>query len=130
MKKTLFILVFISTCLNTYAGEIHGNLEIGKETNVNRYYSQINLNYNFTLWRLKNRIYGGWETWFVVNDNLSGNPFRDIYTLGYKIQCGIFYGKFEHFCNHPVYSKYNENWFDENLETGGTFNTYTIGIEW
>ena len=78
---------------------------------------------------LKNELYGGWQTWFVLG-GFNNHPFKDVYFLGNRIHFKNYYFEIERHCNHPVYSSYNKSWWEDNLKTQGYLTTISIGVKW
>lgn len=129
MIKCLLIIILIFSSVSVYAGEMHGNFEVGAENTKGWFFVNLNLEYVFSLSVLENYVYGGNQIWFIF-DKGHGFPIRDIYTIGYKAMYRQFYGRIEHSCNHPVYSINNEQWWNENRQIFGNITTFSLGIEW
>jgi len=86
--------------------------------------------------------YGGWKTWAMWDKN-TGNPFRDTYQIGMKIEYKNIYVDFNHYCTHDVVGDYvngvpvdNDKWihgkqWDQHMTTISfgykkTFDTWEI----
>jgi len=118
----LFILFLILCPPKAPAGEIHGNFEIGKDTDVPEAYAEIELSFDFDLWVFQNSVYGGWLTWMTLPAEgltMDGIVY-DLYTIGYRIAYEDIYLQIEHYCRHP-----------ELMDTSDeSKSTITIGIRW
>lgn len=148
MSNKIIILFLLLTCkLNA---SIIGSVEVGNEAIGKLGYTDIKITYQFYTGKFQHNIYGENLTWFTYedyNDN-DRSPFRNIYTIGYKLKYDIFYFKYEHFCNHAVisndefyyagYSFYwgapyisardNSRWL--NNRWGENLTTFSFGIEY
>jgi len=127
--KLLLVIFFMVTPIITYGAEIHGYFEFSKTLETRDAIAKIELQIHSDIWRLHNELYGGWETWMKFG-GLGNSPFKDIYWIGDKITYAPLYLKIEHFCNHPVYSTYNHEWWLKNQRSGNALTTIYIGIEW
>lgn len=136
MKKWIIVFLIISN--NLYAG-IGLRLEIGNTVQYGssryfkdipaykQYYSDTFIFYDFK-YGLNHRIYSGLKCWFIKNDNFSNSPFRQIYTMGYKMQYGKVFLNLKHFCDHAVYSSNLKKYWEYN-KYGSQMTTISIGIE-
>ena len=99
----LFILCLLFIPMLADAGEIHGNVEFGRDPETPNAYAEIEISFDFDLWVFQNSIYGGWLTWFTLPDDglVMKNVLYDLYTFGYKIFYHEFYIDFNHYCRHP-----------------------------
>jgi hypothetical protein len=66
--------------------------------------------------------YGGWKTWAMWSKS-SGDPFRDTYQIGTKIEYQNFYIDFNHYCTHDVVGDYMD---DEPVSNG----KWMYGKQW
>ena len=128
MKNLLIILILLFLPVSAIA-ETHGFFEFEKALENDYAKAEIQLELHHNIWRFENTLYGGWETWFVLHD-LKGAPFCSIYHMGYQIMYKPFYLEIEHFCNHPVYSTYNRDWWGSNFRNSQKLTTVGIGIKW
>lgn len=107
-------------------GDIHGYFEFGKDL-INDVWiadTLIILEYDHFL---KQEIYGGTKV-IMEKDGISGYPFKDIYTIGYRVWFNDFYAELEHYCVHPVMST-NFTWL-KYRETFGDSTRISIGVKW
>jgi len=128
MLKIILVILMFVIAVPGFA-EIHGFFEFGKALENDYAKAEIQLELHHNIWRFENTLYGGWETWFVLHD-LKGAPFCSIYHMGYQIMYKPFYLEIEHFCNHPVYSTYNTDWWGSNFRNSQKLTTIGIGIKW
>ena len=108
MKTLLIILIvlfFFVPLVSTLAAEpsIHGNIEVGRDTEYPEAYVDINVSLNFDILVFKTSIYGGTLTWFTLPDEglIMKNVLYDLYTFGIKVQYQQFYVDISHYCKHP-----------------------------
>ena len=113
----------------TRGAELHGYFEFGKTLETTEAVAKFELQLHSDIWRFHNELYGGTEVWMKYG-GISSYPFKDIYFLGDRIRFEPFYIEIEHFCNHPVYSKYNHEWWIRNKYSGNTLTTVSIGVYW
>lgn len=98
-------------------------------------YSDIMLNYKFKLFFIHN-FYAGIRTWMIREEIKSCQPFRSIYTIGYKISYEKFYIDIQHYCNHAVYTDAMEEYWTEknsfsNFQVTETpANQYWLSNKW
>jgi len=111
-----------------YPAELHGYFEFGKTLETNDAIAKLQLEVHHDIWRFENMIYGGWETWMKYG--FRSAPYKDIYFIGYQTTYEPLYLKIEHWCNHPVYSTYNHEWWAVNQRSGGALTTVSIGVKW
>ena len=123
----IFFMVFAITSL--YPAEIHGFFRFGKTLENDWAVAELEMSFDHNIWRFENSLYGGWETWMVYGGK-SSYPFKDIYHVGYRAVYKPIYVEIEHFCNHPVYSTYNADWWNVNQRSGNALTTVSIGVEW
>ena len=126
----IFLVIIMIVSVYTAEGaEIHGYLELGKAIENDWAVMEVQLELHHSIWIFDNICFGGWETW-VIYGGKSNYPFKDIYNVGYRIGYKIFYAEIEHYCNHPVYSTYNADWWNVNQRSGNALTTVSIGVEW
>ena len=126
----IFLMIFlIVTVYEGEAAELHGYFEFGKTLETTEAVAKLELQLHHDVWFFHNEVYGGWETWMKFG-GLSDYPYKDIYFIGDRIRYKPFYIEIEHFCNHPVYSKYNHEWWRKNERSGNALTTVSIGVEW
>ena len=124
----IIILLVILLPISLYA-EIHGVLEVGKAIENKWAYAEIELQWWVGKGSLKNELYGGWQTWFVFG-GFNNYPFKDIYFFGDRIHFKNLYFEIERFCNHPVHSRYNKDWWGEIMSTQSYLTTISMGVQW
>jgi len=126
----LFVLLFlIFAAPKIYPAELHGYFEFGKTLETQDAIAVLQLEVHHDIWRFENMLYGGWETWMKARLPLNA-PYKDIYHIGYQVGYNALYTKIEHFCNHPVYSTYNHEWWYKNQRSGNALTTVSIGVKW
>lgn len=128
MKRLLIIIILLFLPVSAFA-EIHGFFEVGKTLENEWTKAEIELQWWMGQGNFRNELYGGWQTWFVLG-GFNNYPFKDIYFFGDRIHFRNWYFEVERFCNHPVYSRYNRDWWSENLSKQGYLTTFSIGIKW
>lgn len=128
------ILIFLFIPLLCFA-EIHGSFEIGKDLTheENQGFIKFDLQYDFDVWALNIMPYGSTTSWFFLDDYFKKWPelglFRNIYEFGLRLTIEPFYADLNHYCNHAVYTSYNQdNWLD--MRWQDSLTTLSIGIEW
>lgn len=133
--KIVLILLFLFTSLyvipeiNLFAGEIHGNFEIGTDLINKDSFTSLGIECHFNIWRFKNIVYGNITTGLIFG-GFSNYPYSTTYEVGNKIMFNGFYVDFNALCKHSTYSDYNKLWWNENLKNQKTLKTISIGIEW
>ena len=109
--------------------ELHGYFKFGKTLETTEAVAKFELQLHSDIWRFHNELYGGTEVWMKLH-NIHGEPFKDIYFIGDRIRYEPFYIEIEHYCNHPVYSSYNHEWWIENRKSKNGLTTVSIGVQW
>ena len=122
----LFFMLFAAKKI--YPAELHGDFKFGKTLENEWAVAELQLELHHSIWRFDNVLYGGWETWMIYS--FRSKPFKDIYSIGYRVGYNRFYAEIEHFCNHPVYSTYNASWWEANRRSGNALTTVSIGVKW
>lgn len=123
----LFFMLF--AVKKIYPAELHGQVEMGKTLENDWAVMNVQLELHHSIWIFDNVYFGGWETW-VIRNGIFNSPFKDIYNTGYRIGYKNFYVEIEHYCNHPVYSSYNAEWWNVNRRSGNSLSTVSIGVKW
>lgn len=140
MKRIILVLMFLIISAPVYAQffariEVGNALEYGTtgtytEDSPNKYvYSDILFGYRFRC-LLEQEISYSFRTWAIRSDTcyIKNSPFREIYTGEWKLIYKPFYLKFNHFCNHAVYSAKNEDYWMDN-RWGEQMTTISVGFE-
>ena len=125
MKRLLvLLLMFVST--TAVGAEINGHFDVGRDVTNDIWVTDfsLELNYHFLI---DHRIFGG-QTVLFQNNGMEGDPFRDIYILGYRLQHKWFYTEMEHYCNHVVLDADVPQYLYKDMFKKGTL--IKIGIEW
>lgn len=127
---TLLLLIFIPMLAD--AGEIHGNVELGRDPETPNAYVEINLQYEHTwLKSLTGSLFGGTECWFRT-DLWVNYPFLNIYKIGYRLTYkDSLYIEWKHSCPHAVYStEMMEGDFERAKQMRPWINTIAVGYRW
>ena len=131
MNKMIIILVVGLLLIPVSAiAEIHGSIEVGRDTDRPEAYAKVDLDYSFPIWMLITHIYGGWETWVRVNQNgLNPTMMYDKYLIGLKIDIGDIYINVHHWCSHPLWTDppYRTN---TDVELHRSRTVISTGIKW
>lgn len=121
MVKYIFLFLIIpSICFS----EIKGFIESGKDISDNVFYSEMQIGYNYKWFYL----YGNQITWFEFNNN-SGQPFRDIYTIGFDFKFENIIFNIQHFCSHQVVSEREQNHRYNDIPLGGQMTKISARYE-
>ena len=118
----LLIPIYAIAEINIFNGEIHGNFEFGHDLENDVWFTDLSLQYDFKIF-LDLSIFGGTKT-VMDKDGYHGIPFKDIYTIGGKVQYKMLYLQYEHYCVHSkrTYLLYRN--------TFGNVSNISIGTEW
>jgi hypothetical protein len=114
---------------NLYPVELHGYVELGKAFENSWAVAKGQVELHHKVMGFDNMLYGSWETWMVYR-GMTSSPFKDIYGIGYRISYDNIYLQYEHFCNHPVFSSYNAEWWVNNRRSGNALTTISVGVRW
>lgn len=112
--KTIILLLFPTILF----AETTGHIEIGKDILNNNTYTEMQIGYNFYLNDIVLYPYGNSMTWFTIY-NYSGQPYRDIYTIGIDTKYKDIIFNLSHFCSHKVNSTYENNHRYNDVPLGG-----------
>lgn len=119
-----YIIVLLFCCASTFAIEPHGEFHVGVEPESNNAYTYVLLEFV----QGPVMLYGSWRTWFEFNFP-SAYPFRDIYTVGARVNWNNVFLDIQHFCNHPVWSRQErKEWL--NNKWSETITTVSVGVRW
>lgn len=129
MKHILTLLLLIP---HIVYGSTYVNFSTGRgldEGNKNKAYAEVLLKQSFRIKKFDNYIYGGWRTWFKTDGLTEGyQPYRDIYTIGYKLKRSIFFVDLKHYCGHAVWSGGDkQEWLND--AKNDKMTVFSIGIE-
>lgn len=150
MNKILCSLFLVITLYSVAESKIpvkltfSGNLEIGSDVDSYNSFFDIQAAFNVYVWKCKFSFFGSNLSWVRLNwRELSGYPFRNIYSYGGQFEIAGFFIQCSHFCNHPVksnmlhtdyitfhgeeYYRMNEKWWSNFW--GETMTTISIGYE-
>lgn len=119
---TCWIILFLLATVSTGALEVHGEFQIGRDVKRPLAFAYVRLEFT----QVPATIYGGWRTWFEP-DFPWGDPFRDIYDAGLRLDWRGFFVDLNHFCNHPVLSVYDD-WLSN--VWGEKKTTVSVGMRW
>ena len=129
MKKIIIFILIMSSVANAeFKGDIEAGHGLKEFYNERVAFAKFHFSKSWKLWQIKPSVFGGWRTWMTVK-GADGNPFREIYHIGGKVNYGGLYVKYYHLCNHAVYSPYNstKKWFNETW--GEDIDYISIGYE-
>lgn len=101
----IILILFLALPVSANVG-IGGHIEIGKDIYSDVTYTDLRIDYDFTMWNFHFIPYGNQITWFYQDyTNITkGYPFRDVYIFGAELKYyGIVFGA-EHYCSHAVSS--------------------------
>lgn len=103
MKNILLIIISVLLlCIPlSLSAKFGGYAEIGKDINGNICYTDIKLKYDIPCYFLYLTPYGRQMTWFY-QDEEKGNPFRDVYIIGFETKYDSIIFGIEHYCSHAV----------------------------
>jgi len=123
MKKFIFILFvfYYSICFS----EIKGYIETGKDISTNIGYTELQIGYVFKPFNFIFYPYGNQITWYTL-ENGSGNPFRNIYTIGAELKYLNLTFDIQHFCSHKVVSTYENNHRYNDVPLGGQMTKVSV----
>ncbi len=122
--KWFFLFLLLSMPLG--ALETHGEFRVGSDVSSANSFTYVLLEFV----QGPVTLYGSWRTWFEFDlDYASGYPFRDIYTVGVRLDWRNLFLDVNHFCNHPVYSPALEDRWQSNV-WGETMTTISVGVRW
>lgn len=141
MKKIILIFFILFFQINIFAEDkitISGNLEMGTSLAEYNAFLDVKLALNLYFWKFKNITYVGSRTWLIYyhNGEFTGLPYREIYYYGNKASIAGVFVKYEHYCNHVVYSPkihgnayddFNKRWWSNYY--GDDLTTISIGYE-
>ena len=141
MKKyKLFLFSILFLFLTSFAfTQITGDLSISKNTNNNTCKAFLKIGYDFNISSLHIIPYTSIENYFYLSTNennyISGNPFRDLYSLGLltsiKLTTSTIYVQLQHTCQHEIsFQNVNNRPILNDLAIPNTSDTYlTIGYK-
>jgi len=140
--KTLVIgfIVLLLIGVPVQSGEISGNVSFGlAETKINhlkvsRYSTQakLNISYEISTESFHHYLYGGVDTWAFIEPHeyrFNFQPYRTVYTIGYKVKWKELFTGVEHYCSHGVDANYSYDFWQNNKWTGEVSIWY-VGVEW
>ncbi len=78
--------------------------DIRHNSKQNSLYTNLNLNYEFSLFNLDNKVEGSIKTWSFQKNIFNYSPFRTIYSFSYEINYKAYLFRIQQYCNHPVFS--------------------------
>ncbi len=120
--KWIWILLLLTSPLG--ALETHGEFRVGHDVDSLNAFTYVRIE----LVQAPMTLYGSWRTWFEF-DFPTGHPFRDIYTVGLRLDWRNLFLDVNHFCNHPVYSVALADRWQSNVWSEA-ITTVSIGVRW
>jgi len=122
MRYLFIIIILLLIPIWSFAGEIHGDFEVGHFIHYEAFFVRLLIGYYFPILIFKNQIYGGWKTEFQLPDQgiTINRIIADVYTIGYKVQFKDIYLKLDHECRHR----------ERAHEYAYTITTLSLGVEW
>lgn len=132
MKRAIIILglLFFLSPTSIFASEIHGHFHTGYITELESFYTDIQIDYSFGLFRLDVLLTGGIETLMIPSKRSSFrfNPYRNTFYFGaeLKVTNHLKIG-WTHSCTHASWSY--EKLFWDRFASGNRTSGY-VGVEW
>jgi len=122
-------------------GEISGNVSFGlaeteiRHIEIGKYSTQakFNISYKISTKSFHHYLYGGANTWAFIKSQeyrLGFQPYRAVYTIGYKIKWKELFTGIEHYCSHGIDASYSYDFWQNNFKWAGEISIWYIGIEW
>jgi len=136
LAVTLLVVLFMIDCLFVipiaYAGELHGDVNLGIITEAkNNYQVDMEIRYDFLLLGLDMSIGGGYLTNVQATNKqiIRFQPYQEQYDFSFWIMpWDLITVGFRHLCVHPVYSK--EDQFLEYFVEPKDKTVISVGLKW